>query len=205
MWSTNLQDTDKTMQAFFEGCADAGPEGCAFYAPSAANVSARLDSLLESIREQPIPVFAKPNYGIVDYSLLRASIFTALYQPYRLFAPLARALADLEAGDAVHIAEYLGQPQYTNQPDAGSAIICTDGDPVRDSTQEFASYYRNLSKLSSFAEVWGTIRLGCSYVVCCTVILLSTENFSSSLGDGGCRCPVVSEVCFRCAVGQLAP
>jgi hypothetical protein len=177
MWSTSMLDTDKTMQMFFDGCADAGPEGCGFYEPSAANISSRLSKLFDAVHARPVPVINGDEYGVIDYSFLRSIVFLSLYFPYRFFEPLAEALASLEAGDGNKLSKFLPQyaaipeclpkPYYSTSPDAGLAIICTDGDKVRDSPQEFASYYRDLLKSSSFAELVANIRLGCSYVFQC--------------------------------------
>ncbi|KAK0436830.1 Alpha/Beta hydrolase protein, partial [Desarmillaria tabescens] len=55
-WRNELVDTDKVMQSFFDGCAAAGPDACAFYAPTAEEISNNLDSIYESLVTQPVPV-----------------------------------------------------------------------------------------------------------------------------------------------------
>ncbi|KAJ7116262.1 hypothetical protein C8R43DRAFT_854198, partial [Mycena crocata] len=81
-------------------CVAAGPTQCAFYKSTAAEVTDRLAALTASIRAHPVPVITPTSYGIVDYSLLRETIFSALYTPYSSFGPLAAALAALEAGNS---------------------------------------------------------------------------------------------------------
>jgi hypothetical protein len=170
-----MQDTDKVLEVFFSECASAGPEGCHFYAPTAHAVSQRLMALYESIRAQPVVVHTT-SYGIVDYSLLRRVIFTSLYLPYTLFPILAKALSDLEAGDGTTLFELVAHqnfechcdeksaPFYDNSFEAQTAIMCSDAQEVHDSPQELHTYYEDLVKVSSWAELLGSIRIRCSWV-----------------------------------------
>ncbi|KAF8193583.1 hypothetical protein K438DRAFT_836414 [Mycena galopus ATCC 62051] len=69
------------MQAFYDGCNEAGPDNCLFYASSSSEVTAKLDALTSSIKEQPIPVVAPDSHGVVDFTL-RNAILAALFSPY---------------------------------------------------------------------------------------------------------------------------
>ncbi|KAK0457514.1 TAP-like protein-domain-containing protein [Desarmillaria tabescens] len=75
-----IADTDKVMQSFFDACVAAGPDACAFHAPTSDAISKQFDSLYESLLIQPIPVSELP-----------------LSQPYRYFSVLAQGLADIAA------------------------------------------------------------------------------------------------------------
>jgi hypothetical protein len=87
---------------------------------------------------------------------------------------LAKVLADLEVGNGSGLSSFLARfevhqdcpvdASYINIPDAQTAIICTDGEKVRDTPEEFKYYYENLLKTSRFGQIWANIRLGCSYV-----------------------------------------
>jgi len=101
LWSTNLIDTHKTMDAFFTYCHAAGPSNCPFYAPTPDLIAANLTALYASVRARPVPVRTAKSYGLIDYDRLRVSVFTSLYSPWATWAPLAKALADLARGDGV--------------------------------------------------------------------------------------------------------
>ncbi|KAJ7064209.1 TAP-like protein-domain-containing protein [Mycena amicta] len=166
--------TDSTLDAFFTGCAAAGPTLCAF-APSANStaqeLSDRLTALTNSIRAQPLPVITPTGYGLVDYSLLRQTLFRVLYTPYALFPLLAQALADLEAGNGTTLFSILAQPQFQCSSDGPSTdpvaatfgIMCGDAVEVHDTIEELTAFYLNAAKLSQFAEfLVGSGRVTCS-------------------------------------------
>lgn len=71
-------DTDKVMQFFFKTCADAGPFGCPFYAPTPEDVQRNLTKLYDSVRAKPIPVRTETSYGLLDYNHLRLTVFIRL-------------------------------------------------------------------------------------------------------------------------------
>ena len=96
--SDSLIDAGKVLQGFFDGCYEAGPDNCAFYAPSPEAISDNLDALYAKIRKEPVPVVTEDSYAVIDYPLLRAGILQALYGPYTYFPWLAEALAGLASG-----------------------------------------------------------------------------------------------------------
>lgn len=170
----SLLDTNKALQAFFDGCAAAGPDGCPFYAPTADAISKNLTNLYTSIRNKPVPYAANGVYGFVDYGHVRAAVFSSLESPF-LFPILARGLADLAAGDGALIFTLTRSPtdfecscgEHGNDvyPDvdryARATIGCNDGDPVPDSLEEYRTYFAQLYNTSSFAEIWGVLRAQC--------------------------------------------
>ncbi|KAJ7474199.1 TAP-like protein-domain-containing protein [Mycena latifolia] len=169
-------DTDKVLQTFFDSCAAAGPELCAFYAPTPAAIAERLAALTASIRTNPVPVVTPTAYGIVDYSLLRSALFTSFYVPYILFAPIAQGLAALEAGDGSILFSILQTappfacdcsadqvPFHLNNAEAVVAIQCGDGIEVTDSVEQLREFYKNAAKTSEFVEfLVGSGRVSCS-------------------------------------------
>lgn len=175
LWSTNLLDTDKTIQAFFKGCAEAGPSKCPFYAPSPEEISHNLLSLYDTIRTHPIPVRTEKSYGVVDYSRLRQTLFHSLFSPHDLFQPLAQGLADLAAGNGTSLYQIFEQQSFECQCDDGSpedmssqqmgepaiAIHCNDGEPVPDSLAEAQSFFNEMMVSSEWAEVFVGARLTC--------------------------------------------
>ncbi|KAJ7660883.1 Alpha/Beta hydrolase protein [Mycena polygramma] len=165
-------DTDKALQSFFDGCAAAGPDLCAFYEPTAAAIADRLEALTNSIRTQPVPVITPAAYGLVDYSLLRSTIFSVLYDPYKMFPTLAQSLAALEKGDGAALYAILATPSFEcncngtvfpPSDDSTVAIECGDAAQVTDSIDQVTEFYNNAVKTSQFAELFmGSERGSCT-------------------------------------------
>ncbi|KAJ7751892.1 Alpha/Beta hydrolase protein [Mycena maculata] len=168
-------ETDKVLQSFFDGCAAAGPDLCAFYEPTAAAIAARLAALTASIRAQPVPVITPTAYGIVDYSFLRSVLFTSFYVPYTLFAPVAEGLAALEGGDGSILfsisqttppfqcdCSNATEPFHLNNAEAVVAIQCGDAVEVTDSLDQLREFYANAARTSEFVEfLVGANRFSC--------------------------------------------
>ncbi|KAF7345026.1 AB hydrolase-1 domain-containing protein [Mycena venus] len=170
-----MADTDKALQTFIDGCAAAGPDACAFSAPSPGEVAANLDALSASIKTQPAPVITPLSYGLVDYTFLRNFIFDSLHTPYNSFVGLAQGLADLARGNATTMYAATEVPPFecdcnSTTPfhdsffEAALAISCGDGTPENDTLAQLQEFYAAEQKLSSFADIWGNWRVFCSYV-----------------------------------------
>ncbi|KAK6985224.1 hypothetical protein R3P38DRAFT_3450723 [Favolaschia claudopus] len=138
----------KTWNLFLESCVSAGPSACALYESTPAAIQAKVNVLSQQLKTRPFPVVTSlssftPFYHVVDYSMLRQTIFVALYISYASFQPLASALHDLSLGNASALYEMsvLFAPPYrcpANAADAASegwinvldsqvAIQCNDG------------------------------------------------------------------------------
>ncbi|KAF7433706.1 hypothetical protein PC9H_005669 [Pleurotus ostreatus] len=172
LWSNNLLDTDKTLQTFFDGCFEGGPDLCPFYESSPQAISRKLDDLTRRIFLRPVPVQTNISYGLVDYERLRITIFSSLYSPYADFPRLAQGLADLMHGNGTVLYQILEQPVFdcacgtpaplTSIADGGTAIRCTDGAEVRDTVDELEPFVQGLLRDSQWGEVWASLRIGCS-------------------------------------------
>ncbi|KAJ7713376.1 Alpha/Beta hydrolase protein, partial [Mycena metata] len=177
-YSANLTreaaNTDKTLQTFFDGCAAAGPEACAFSAPSSIEVAAKLDALFAAIEIQPVPVITPVSYGVVDYTFLRNSVFHALYSPYDSFIALAQGLVDLAMGNAttLYTAEEVPPfecdcnsttPFHENGYEALVAISCGDMAIESDTVSQLQAYYASIQAISSIADLYGNWRVVCSH------------------------------------------
>ncbi|KAJ7616533.1 TAP-like protein-domain-containing protein [Roridomyces roridus] len=171
-WSNNLMDAEKVWTAFLHGCVAAGPTKCAIYSPTAAEIQATVDDLYDSLRARPIPVRTATSYGIVDYDLMRNTIFGSLYKPYASFPVLARALADLSAGNATGLYKMSEAPffkcscdldefSFENVNDGGLAVRCNDGKRISSEFEDVEKHYGNLLANSSWADVWMGTRLAC--------------------------------------------
>jgi hypothetical protein len=169
-------DTDKALQAFFDGCAAAGPEACAFHAPTPEAISKNLTTLFKSIQTRPIPVHGPPGgSGLIDYDFLRRLVLVTLYWPYSLFSPVAALLAALARGDETLPILLLPIPtfecpsdpaehQFDNVADSQVAIICNDGRAVPSEFDEAEKHYEMMAKTSSWGSILASVRIMCSCV-----------------------------------------
>ncbi|KAJ7440151.1 TAP-like protein-domain-containing protein [Mycena latifolia] len=174
LWSHSLFDTDHALQSFFDGCAAAGPAGCAFYAPTPEEVSKNLTALYESIRARPIPVHTASGYRLVDFASLRLGVFSALYSPQPMFSLGADVLAALARGDwSSPTLDLLLEPvfecscdptehQFDAVGDAMLAIICNDGRVVPSDFEDSEQHYANMTKASDWGSILASIRIACS-------------------------------------------
>ncbi|KAK0479961.1 Alpha/Beta hydrolase protein, partial [Armillaria luteobubalina] len=156
-WIRNLDDTDKALQYFFDGCAAAGPDVCAFYASTAEEISNNLDSLYESLLTEPVPVVSTSSYGVVDYNVLKTAVLVSLYEPYTYFTVLAEGLASLAAGDGSIIYEMQAttidpSSYYDNSWEVGIAVPCSDA-PNNDTVADLFAYWDRNKNISSFSDL----------------------------------------------------
>lgn len=172
-WSNNLLDTDKVLKLIYQACA--ASTACALCESTAEAVGNRVGSILDKLKYQPIPVIEDSGYGVVDWDLAWKSLFHVLYNPYALFPIWASALADVEKDDGRAL-YHLGKSPYESfecdckSPEARSplwseahpAIACGDGDDVsNESMPELIKSFEDMSKISSFANIWAGIHINC--------------------------------------------
>ncbi|KAJ7259819.1 Alpha/Beta hydrolase protein [Mycena rebaudengoi] len=175
--TNQMTDTDKALQIFFDGCAAAGPAGCAFHAPSPAAVASKFDDLLATIRGRPYAVVTPQSHGIVDYSTVRNTVLNALSFPYPFDASglvmAGFALADLAAGNASTMYAMNEVPTFdcsaaaADRPsqsalEAYLGTACGDVIPFEDSISQLQEFYTKASKVSSFADLLSNTRTTCS-------------------------------------------
>ncbi|KAK0202228.1 hypothetical protein DFS33DRAFT_1353358 [Desarmillaria ectypa] len=166
-WRNEVADSDKAMQSFFDGCVTAGPDACAFYAPTAEKMSSNLDSLYESLLIQPVPVVSPSFYGVVDYTVLRTAVERAMYIPYAYSSILAEGLSSLAEGNGSIIYEmqattYDPSSVYDNSWEAEIAISCSDAFNNTDSVADLFAYWDSTKGLSTFADFLIVERISCS-------------------------------------------
>ncbi|KAJ7663015.1 TAP-like protein-domain-containing protein [Mycena rosella] len=171
-WSNNLIDADKVWSAFIDGCVAAGQEGCPFFSPTTAEISAKVDKIYASLRERPIPVRTNASFGLVDYSMVRHVIFKSLYSPYAKFPGLAQALADLSTGNATALFKMSEKPsfecgcdesqyRFESVAEGEDAVLCNDGQRIPQVYEDIVTHYRKMSETSTWADVWEPIRMAC--------------------------------------------
>ena len=173
LWSNNLLDTGKTMESFYTGCANAGPERCAFWAPSPDDIRQNLTNLYSSISIQPVPVKVGNTYDYIDYKMLHNLVFTSLYFPVATFRLLAQGLAELAAGNGTTIFKMMTPSPFEcsrdssnkrleeNHSEAQAAILCNDGVDIPADLQSTQKHYEMMSKASEFGNRWASIRTRC--------------------------------------------
>ncbi|KAL4899034.1 hypothetical protein BDW74DRAFT_120161 [Aspergillus multicolor] len=174
-WKSNLYDSDKALDSFFETCFDTGNKSaCAFWGPSTENIRSRFNTILTELKYNPIPIPAGPNSTcplpmLATYSDLKQLVLAAVYSPLERFPQLATVLAGLEKGDtSSYTAAVVGQiptspcnyaPEAaTLKPDINTLIRCVDG-LVRgqrlENISQFKDYVDILTEQSAFfGEVW---------------------------------------------------
>ncbi|KAJ7773931.1 alpha/beta-hydrolase [Mycena metata] len=182
-YSANLTaqeaNTDKALQAFADGCFAAGLDNCAFYAPSSAQITANLQTLLASAETNPLPVVTPISYDVFGYTLLKNTLLDSLYSSLSFFQPLAEGLADLAKGNASTIyTSFIEAPPFECAADSNStsppipfhenvfeavfSIACGDAVAVNDTVPELQKFYSQAQNVSSFGDSFTTWRIACS-------------------------------------------
>ncbi|KAJ7041515.1 TAP-like protein-domain-containing protein [Mycena alexandri] len=173
--TNEMVDIDTGVQMFADGCFAAGPDDCAFYAPSSAQITANL----ESVRTNPIPVITPISYNVFSYSSLKNTIFDSLAEASSLFQVLAEGLADLAKGNASTIyTAFIETPPFECAADFNStsppipfhenvfevmvSISCGDAVPVNDTVLELQKFYSEGQKVSNFADLGTDLRVWCA-------------------------------------------
>ncbi|TEB34822.1 alpha/beta-hydrolase [Coprinellus micaceus] len=152
-WLNNMVDSEKTLQLFFDHCAEGGPVKCPFYSPNPADIKRNLTALYERLQVEPVVVNANTLYGVIDYTLVCSLVFSSLYTPYDSFKPLADALAQLAAGNGTAVLS-LRPPQV---PKCSSDPHEHDWERV---DEGFTT--KKLLEVTEFADVWGQLHASCA-------------------------------------------
>jgi len=184
-WLSNLQDTDKIMEHFYEYCSAAGPSKCAMNLgnSTATEIKDRVESLIPVLKEDPIAVPGSISHGpeIITYSDMMQMIRVILYSPIKRFPQMAELLADLVHGNGSAFAIYKqelhipscplqGCPNPNAEPcvqqtgwETTGAIMCSDSTDVTNSTKgDFKNMLAELVGQSKWmGEAWSTIPLQC--------------------------------------------
>ena len=173
LWSNNLLDTHKTMETFYTGCANAGPDLCAFWAPTPDDIRQNLTNLYNSIGVQPIPVKTGNTYGYVDYKMLHSLVFSSLSSPYATFRLLAQGLADLASGNGTIVLKAMtasplecsgdsSKELEQNNVEALVAILCNDGANIPADLQSAQKHFEMMSNMSEFGNLWAPYGVLCA-------------------------------------------
>ncbi|KAF9890241.1 hypothetical protein FE257_006153 [Aspergillus nanangensis] len=97
-WYTQLQDADSIISKFCEYCHLAGPDACPLYTGSSASeVEARFTSILQSLKDNPIPVSHTDSPQILTYGDAHLHLLSGMYFPFATVDQFFHLLPALEA------------------------------------------------------------------------------------------------------------
>ncbi|KAK5335645.1 hypothetical protein LTR43_012622, partial [Exophiala xenobiotica] len=164
-----------------------GPQNCSFWGPSQQNITDRIDSILQKLRNSPIPVSGvEPgtSTGLATYADLKQLMLSATYQPIQLFPGLADVFLALENGNgslAVDGTDFVSNDEDTDDThDVDTVVKCIDG--YRRTTfttlQDFENYVKILTNQSKyFGDAWP---VNSDTVLCRSLELqnITTRSFS---------------------------
>ncbi|KAI1332422.1 Alpha/Beta hydrolase protein [Xylariaceae sp. FL0255] len=158
-WSASVDQMDETMEKFSTLCYSAGPEACAFWGPSAANITTRLNGIIQQLPGHPVPVSGVQTGdlpALVTYSDLKAFFVNAVYFPIATFPAMADVLQQIEQGNFSALVGTFDASEVIS-PDAGNVIRCVDSYPRNGLTtiedfQNFVEY--SVSKSKYLGDIW---------------------------------------------------
>ncbi|KAK1485506.1 hypothetical protein CTAM01_12456 [Colletotrichum tamarilloi] len=180
-WKTNLQDTEKLVDYFYETCFEA-KEKCALSRPSDKqwqDVRDRVDQLVKRLDEAPVAVLnGKVTNILTGYDVI-LSFKNPLYAPYTRFIKLANeinaaiegnytAILESASAEIPKIDQACTHPNATDLRlswgDGGQAVLCGDGEDNTNMTlADYRAYVAVLESQSpTFAGYWGQIRSACT-------------------------------------------
>jgi pimeloyl-ACP methyl ester carboxylesterase len=157
------------LEEFFAQCAAAGPERCAFAAPTAEATHAKFDDLMAKLRAEPAIVTGPAGTLTVTYSLVVFVVWNALYIA-PLWPTLANGLQQLAEGNTAGFLAAIpggtGVPlptAYVNSYDGQWAINCVDTDNPSD-----PALYTEMAKSAEerspyFGALWLYQALPCAF------------------------------------------
>ena len=161
------------MENFYTSCAEAGPDRCAFWAPSPDDIRQNLTNLYDSISVKPVPVKIGDTYGYVDYKMLHSAVFESLYAPFVTYGHLSQALADLVTGNGTIVLKGMTSSPFEcsrdssmglerNNLEAKIAIACNDGVDIPADLHSTQKHFEMMSNMSEFGNLWASHRVQCA-------------------------------------------
>lgn len=126
-WRDNVDQMDEAMEQFSSLCHSAGPERCAFWGPTPADITARMDRIIQQLQDRPVPVSGVQSQelpALVTYSDLKALFINTMYAPLAMFPVMADILHQLELEDVSALVGLFDGLRITS--DARIVIQCAD-------------------------------------------------------------------------------
>ncbi|KAI1869017.1 uncharacterized protein JN550_006004 [Neoarthrinium moseri] len=152
-WRDNVDQMDETMEMFSSFCHSAGPETCSFWGPTPADITARMDCIIDQLQNHPVALSGVQSRNLpelVTYSDLKALFINATYAPLASFPDMADILHQLEHGNVSSLrGKFVGQDITS---DARLVIQCTDSYRRNRLTtiKEFGSYVEYTTSKSKY-------------------------------------------------------
>ncbi|KEY64530.1 hypothetical protein S7711_03597 [Stachybotrys chartarum IBT 7711] len=157
-WRDTVDQMDEAMAQFSSLCHSAGPERCAFWGPTPADVTARMDSIINQLQDHPVPVSGVENQNLptlVTYSDLKALFINTMYAPLATFPAMAKILHQFELGDVSGLVGLFDGLRITS--DARIIIQCADSYRRNSLTtiEDFQSYVEyTISKSKYIGDIY---------------------------------------------------
>lgn len=153
-WRDTISQADEAIATFSSFCHDAGPDKCAFWGPTPADIAGRMDNLIQQLQDQPVPVSGISSGALpalVTSSDLKAVFIVAVTNPLASFPTLADILHQLESGNAsALVGQFDGLMESAT--DAGRVIRCADSyrrNKVK-TMEQFTSYAEHTASQSKY-------------------------------------------------------
>lgn len=189
-WAENVNDAEAAVDAFYRTCFDSGAacplrqDGDA----SSADIRARVDALLATLRDSPVSTIHNNRIYVVTSYLVSQKFRTSLYEPIANYESLAVSLAEALAGNFSAIlsdAAVMGpdlrsdvcaespatgsessSPQdYNHVNEAARGVICGDSHAAA-GTRDLAWAGRTVARITgqsgTTGEGWTNVPLGCA-------------------------------------------
>ncbi|KAI0369590.1 hypothetical protein BV20DRAFT_1078332 [Pilatotrama ljubarskyi] len=173
-WEQELMDIDKVYEAFYTGCALAGPEGCAI--ASAGQSPSEVNDDIQALLQQAHDIAVKNASAPVTSGVIRSVLRPTMYFPSGwaafvnstysgLLAQVQQESSALTASPVARRTSHARRSEYQAVSYGAQAILCGDSVDLRNSTmedlfQDIIATSRNVSQM--FSAAWPTVPYYCS-------------------------------------------
>lgn len=170
-----ITDVGDVIDDFYQTCVAAGPSKCSIWEKTALGVKRRVERVLDSLRNDPIPIaHSVGGPFVLTEDIFLQVVFTDLYSPLSGFpdiAQLARAVETRDITRLAHVADGAvdtsALPPWYQPNESLFAIECGDWPPYTDSLRDSLSALRKsialVPRLGLYAASSTThVRMACS-------------------------------------------
>lgn len=174
-------DNDEILEQFFKGCFEAGHKLCPILRQedkSYDEAQARVWKWIGTLDERPLSVTTTAGPPlVVTGNDVRKLIGASMYKPFDTFRNLANILDQSMKGNTTELSSFvgdvvpsidtacaIGQAPDLERPEVASAVICSDGDDIRDKDVPWWEKYiaAQVSASKAFGIYWSQIRFSCA-------------------------------------------
>jgi hypothetical protein len=197
---TNQPDNaDEAVRSFFEYCAEAGQEECAFAGndtqgevlTTSKQLEERYINLLKKLEKEPLLALDGPFPNIITHTDIQRYAFSAAYAPSFRFPEMAKALAELDFGNSTFFqiinsgtsiwAQSEEEPRYAvpnpSYSDGEGLMLITCVDVAgRSPIKSFEDYLSAYNDLTSSSVYGGRVLALANAVLCAGVDLPQPDS-----------------------------